>query len=369
MKRFTETTKWDDPWFRNLPPEAKLFWDWICSKCDHAGVIEPDYDLAGFQIGIKIGPEIIQHFEGRIEMIDSGKLFVSKFIQFQYGKLSRSCKPHAPVFAALEKHGISSNGVLQNENYKETVDDSMRQKVIKRDGLFCAYYGIPITEKDAVIDHIKPRSRGGKATMDNLVVASFAANSKKWYYSVHQFCEASGLDFESVCQRLSKATGKPARDFVDDQESLPDRLKEKEKEKRKDKDKDQDKDQDKGQDRFIAEMAEIDQILDEPVMPRQAAGSMLKLEERVRGLKADWKLPLTRAEQEDLMGCARAIQDLTDSDWAIIKAYLGARLPQGSPGWQPRSRAKFLQSAPDVWAHASEWHRKNHKPAKEGIWR
>lgn len=120
---------------------------------------------------------------------------------------------------------------------------------------------------------------------------------------------------------------------------------------------------------FLSEMAEIDQILDEPLMPRQAAGSMLKLEERVRGLKSDWKLPLTRAEQEDLMGCARAIQDLTDSDWAIIKAYLGARLPQGSPGWQPRSRAKFLQSAPDVWAHASEWHRKNHKPAKEGIWR
>lgn len=110
MKRFTETTKWDDPWFRKLPPEAKLFWDWICCKCDQAGVIEPDFDLAAFQTGSPITSSILGYFAGRIDKLPSGKLHIIKFVHFQYGQLSRSCKPHMPVFAALQRHGLAPNG-------------------------------------------------------------------------------------------------------------------------------------------------------------------------------------------------------------------------------------------------------------------
>ena len=106
MKRFVESTKWDDPWFRKLPPEAKLFWDWICCKCDQAGVIDPDYDLASFQTGSKITSKVLNHFKDRIDTLPSGKLHILKFVHFQYGKLSPSCKPHTPVFAAIARHGL-----------------------------------------------------------------------------------------------------------------------------------------------------------------------------------------------------------------------------------------------------------------------
>ena len=228
MKRFTETTKWDDKWFRALSPAAKLFWDWVCSKCDQAGVIDPDFELASFQVGLPITSDILIHFNERIEIIPSGKLRIVKFIQFQYGKLSRQCKPHQPVFAALERHGLDPDAVPQNETFKESVDDYLRQRVIDRDGLFCAYYGKSISEHEAVIDHIVPRVKGGKATMDNLVVSCYRANSKKWDYSPEQFCEAAGLDKLVVFERLSKATGKSINDFYD---TLPSRVKEKEKEK------------------------------------------------------------------------------------------------------------------------------------------
>lgn len=236
MKRFTETAKWEDPWFRRLPLEAKLLWQWMCDKCDHAGVIEVDIDLAGFQIGVPISPSTMDHFADRIQLMHGGKHLIKKFVRFQYGKLSRSCKPHAPVFAALERHGLTEDAIEQNEFYKNAVDDYVRRRILERDGFRCAYTGKDIPEEEAVIDHIQPRSKGGTPTDDNLVVASAKMNSLKADLHVHRFCIAQSLDIYSVFQRLSEATGKPIESFQDPSIGYLGSLKEKEKDKDTDKD-------------------------------------------------------------------------------------------------------------------------------------
>ncbi len=235
MKRFTETTKWDDPWFRKLPPAAKLLWIMMCDKCDHAGVIEPDWEAMSFHIGLKVTESDLKHFVGRIDKIGRDKFHIRKFVSYQYGKLSPNCKPHAPVYAALSRHGLNHDEVEQNSAFKETVDAAMRRKIINRDGLHCIYFDHPILEGDAVIDHIIPRVKGGRATPDNLVVCSAKANSQKWDYTLERFCDEAGLDHEQVKDRLSKATSKPIEGY---QGTL------KEKEEEKDTDKDQEKEAD-----------------------------------------------------------------------------------------------------------------------------
>lgn len=106
MKRFTETQKWSDPWFRRLSPSAKLLWQWLLDSCDHAGVVALDLELAAFHIGYPMGMDTLSELGDRVRKLDDEKVFIPKFIEFQYSKLSRDCKAHRPVFQSLEKHGL-----------------------------------------------------------------------------------------------------------------------------------------------------------------------------------------------------------------------------------------------------------------------
>lgn len=134
MKRFTETTKWSNVWFRKLPPAEKCLWLWLCDNCDSAGVIEPDWEVLSIVLGADLDERNVQSFGDRVVKLPNGKLWLVSFIDFQYGKLSPDCKPHKAIFALLEKHG------LQNGEEKERVSkgypnplDTLQEKEKEKD--------------------------------------------------------------------------------------------------------------------------------------------------------------------------------------------------------------------------------------------
>ena len=96
------------------------------------------------------------------------------------------------------------------------------------------------------------------------------------------------------------------------------------------------------------------------------AAEMEKLQAKLQSVRDEWRLPLTYAEMQALRANARCLDGLSDDDWRTIRDYLHARIPEGVPAWQPRSRAKFLGSVSDVYGYAVEWRRKNpnRAPAK-----
>ncbi len=71
-----------------------------------------------------------------------------------------------------------------------------RHNVFKRDGFTCQYCG---TRSDLTLDHLVPRSKGGKSNWTNLVTACKPCNAKKGDYSLEQ----SGM-------RLRKSPTKPS---------------------------------------------------------------------------------------------------------------------------------------------------------------
>lgn len=106
-KRFTETAKWDDAWFVSLTPTQKLAWFYLCDRCDIAGVVDLAVSLAEFHLG---GPfdwdEFIAVSDGRIERLPCGKLYLTRFIQWQYGELNENCNAHRAVLKVMNKHGL-----------------------------------------------------------------------------------------------------------------------------------------------------------------------------------------------------------------------------------------------------------------------
>ena len=166
MKRFSETTKWNDPWFRNLSPTNKLYWLWLLDNCDCAGIIEPDLGLARFMLGASEElPTPLEAFGNRV--IQQGEKFlIVKFVRYQYGdSLNPANNAHKGVLKRLESSEF--------KDFKQSFD------VKKEDGLKAPGKGLvrgllahqeqeqeqeqeKDTEKDTEKDQIKEKKKEAK---------------------------------------------------------------------------------------------------------------------------------------------------------------------------------------------------------------
>ena len=124
-KRFTDTNKWRNEWFRTLPLKAKLSWIYICDECESHGLMKMDYGLATFQLGFTITKEIITDwFKDKIYHLDDEKFIIVQFFEFQYGtsKDTWSAKIEARKKLELLGFTIQNNKLLINkENDNTTV--------------------------------------------------------------------------------------------------------------------------------------------------------------------------------------------------------------------------------------------------------
>lgn len=75
MLRFSETNKWNDPWFRKLKAGEKLVFLYLVDNCDNAGFYELDLEMMAFQIGIES-----TKIEGAIKGLTRGLLGANDFV-------------------------------------------------------------------------------------------------------------------------------------------------------------------------------------------------------------------------------------------------------------------------------------------------
>jgi hypothetical protein len=92
-KRLTDSNKWNDNWYSNLPMDIKLVWNYLLDTCDHAGVYKVNLKLLRFQTDCdRSETDIIEYLKERI-YIKGDKWFIPKFITFQYKNFFTSNTP------------------------------------------------------------------------------------------------------------------------------------------------------------------------------------------------------------------------------------------------------------------------------------
>lgn len=104
MKRFTETQKWDDPWFREIHGSHKLVFLYILDRCNNAGFWEVDLSALAFHT--KLEPK---HFEGAFKALErglqgaSGWVWVKNFLKHQKNDSLNAANPaHRQIIALLK---------------------------------------------------------------------------------------------------------------------------------------------------------------------------------------------------------------------------------------------------------------------------
>lgn len=77
---------------------------------------------------------------------------------------------------------IPCPAVIRMKYYVKTIRKSIRPSrslILQRDNYICQYCGKRLVFKTATLDHVKPKSRGGKYIWKNLVCSCYQCNNKK----------------------------------------------------------------------------------------------------------------------------------------------------------------------------------------------
>lgn len=127
-KRFTDSEKWEDPFFSDLSSDMKLVWIYLLDKCDHAGFYKVNLKLLNFYLNTTIAEQaILDTFNGRIKVLTHEKWFIPKFITFQYGDLDDSSRVHKSILKTLKKEGVST-GCQRSVSISNTTKDQDKDK-------------------------------------------------------------------------------------------------------------------------------------------------------------------------------------------------------------------------------------------------
>lgn len=138
-KRFTDTEKFSDTWYRKLSLLHKVIWEYLLAECNHAGILENfDLEMMSFKIGAEVTKKDLEIFANRIIFISEDVLYIPKFIEFQYGTLNPQSKVHASVLKELDKYKINTLSIeypksintLKNKN-KDKNKNKEKEKEIK----------------------------------------------------------------------------------------------------------------------------------------------------------------------------------------------------------------------------------------------
>lgn len=116
-KRFTDSEKFSDIWYRKLPILQKVMYEYLIAECNHAGILEKfDIELMSFKIGADVQKSDFNLLGDRVVFLSENVIYLTKFCKFQYGELNPQNKVHNSVIKELNKWGLQAPTIPLNSS-------------------------------------------------------------------------------------------------------------------------------------------------------------------------------------------------------------------------------------------------------------
>jgi len=115
-KRFFSTKIWDEDWYLDMPIEYRLFWFYLISACDHAGIFKVNTRNFCALNSVKIvNDTALEYFNKgkiRIRVINESTWLVEDFFFFQYGStLNTQNRVHESIKTIYNQYDIKLGSI------------------------------------------------------------------------------------------------------------------------------------------------------------------------------------------------------------------------------------------------------------------
>jgi hypothetical protein len=132
-KRFTSTEIWEEDWFLEMPLAYKLFWFYILSACNHAGIFRVNIKKFCGLNEVKVtSAKALEYFNSgkqRIRTVSESVWLIEDFFVFQYGEIfNPNNKVHESIEKAYNQANIDMTSVRGLKALKERVKDKDKEK-------------------------------------------------------------------------------------------------------------------------------------------------------------------------------------------------------------------------------------------------
>jgi len=135
-KRFSDTEIWSEDWFLEMPNEYKLFWFYMLSKCDHAGLFKVNLRSFRGQLEVNLSStDALKYFNNgkdRIRVVSENLWYIEEFFVFQYGTtFNINNRLHESIKNQLEKNGIGLTSIRGLLDLKDGVKEKDKESINK----------------------------------------------------------------------------------------------------------------------------------------------------------------------------------------------------------------------------------------------
>ena len=192
-KRFTDSEKWKDTWFMDLPSKYKLFWLYVLDECNHSGIWKVNFKVASFYIGEHMEiSEVKRVLKDRVTFLSDDYWYIDKFIKYQYNvdiqELNVNNKVHFSVVKQLNNYKefkplVSPLLGAKDKDKDKDKDNSKKKKsknpIPSKYLNFCKWY------YDILLEN-------------NLTKSNTKWDSKSWLDSIRLLETADGIDWDTI---------------------------------------------------------------------------------------------------------------------------------------------------------------------------